>query len=229
MSEHPTPDSPPTPAAPASVDVSAQRAAGRRRFLLKAGGVAVPTALTLASRPVMAWDCNTASTWGSAQGVANTSYSSYTRSRRINISLYYDETYTKANWVANSTRAGLVAPWTAIGCKSTNTAPWNNFKSLKLSHITSSAITGVGSTTLLWNYLNTSNDEYGVLMVVAWLNFVAAQKTGATPGLAKCLAPQSTNSLVAFGTPGFKGADGQTWDKTRITTYLKNNYIARMS
>ena len=49
------------------------------------------------------------------------------------------------------------------------------------------------------------------------------------PQAALGLSSGETNALVAFGNPGFKGADGKIWDKDRIVLYLKTNYIALMS
>jgi hypothetical protein len=236
MSERPINDPQLTPQAPASVDASArQLASARRRRLLKIGGAAVPAALTLTSRPVMAWDCNTASMWGSVQGISTT-HSSYGRSRvgsGTQQALFADETYTRANWLANTTRGGLPSsPWAALGCASGKTWPWNNFKNLKISDVIPSAITGVSTSAKIWDYLNTSTDEYGYLMVVAWLNYIAlVVKTGATPGLGKCLKPQSTVALSWMGSvgSGVTGPDGRLWDKPRVVNYLKLNYIAKVS
>lgn len=234
MSERHFSDPQSTPTAPTDVDAAArQLASARRRRFLKVGGAAVPTALTLASRPVMAWDCNTASMWGSVQGISTT-HSSYGRSRVTSgakQTLWADETYTKANWVNNTTRSTLPAsPWKALGCSTTKSAPWNNFKSLKISDVIPSPISGVTASQLLWNYLNTSTDEYGTLMVVAWLNYIAlVTKTGATPNLGKCLMPQSTNALTWLGNVGtgtVTGPDGKGWNKARVVQYLKLNYIA---
>lgn len=234
MSERHHPDTQSTPQAPAAVDAAdRQLASARRRRFLKVGGAAVPTALTLASRPVMAWDCNTASMWGSVQGISNT-HSSYTRSRvtsGASQTYWADETYTRANWVGNTTRSTLPTPWGALGVSSAKAAPWNSFKKLKVSDVITSPIVGVPGTTLIWDYLNNAaSDEYGALMVVAWLNYITlVDKTGKTPNLAKCLKPQTTNALDwmgAVGTNTVTGPDGKSWDKARVVQYLKLNYIA---
>ena len=181
MSERPINDSQPTPQAQAPVDAAArQLASARRRNFLKIGGAAVPTVLTLASRPVMAWDCNTASMWGSVQGIS-TAHSSFLRARvKVGAKSTYfaDETYTKANWCANSTRAGLATPWGALGVALGKPAGWTDFKSLKISNVVPSPIFGVTLSNNLWSYLNAGADEYGYLMVVAWLNYVTLGQTG---------------------------------------------------
>ncbi|MDE2298344.1 MAG: hypothetical protein KGK18_09270, partial [Burkholderiales bacterium] len=56
-------------AAPSIADTSF----ARRRRLLKLGATSVPVTLTLTSRPVLAWHCNTTSAWGSAQMMPNNS------------------------------------------------------------------------------------------------------------------------------------------------------------
>ena len=233
MSERPINDPQSTPQAPTSVDASArQLASARRRRFLKIGGAAVPTALTLSSRPVMAWSCNTASMWGSVQGMAN---SAYTRSRVSNQTLWADDTYTKANWVSNNSWTGGLpaSPWTAIGCNASASGRWKNFKTLLISDVIGASIAGVDSTQLLWNFLNTTGDEYKSLMVVAWLNYkTLVVKNNTSPGLGKCLVPQSTNTLVWMGQVGsgtVTGPDGRSWNKDRVVTYLKGNYVARPS
>jgi hypothetical protein len=179
----------------------------------------------------MAWDCNTASMWGSVQGITN---SAYTRSR-VNSgakqALWLDETYTKANWVANNSRASLPSsPWAALGCATSKSGRWKDFKTLLISDVIGAPISGVTSSALLWNFLKTSSDEYGTLMVVAWLNYTTlVSNTGATPGLGKCLMPQTTNALTWMGNVGtgnVTGPDGRAWNKQRVVDYLKLNYIA---
>lgn len=233
MSERQINDPQSTPQAPTPVDAAAQLASARRRRFLKIGGAAVPTALTLASRPVMAWDCNTASMWGSVQGIS-LAHSSYLRSQvktGVKQSLWADETYTKANWCGNTSRTGLPAsPWVALGSALGKPAGWNAFKSLVISDVVPSPIFGVTLSNNLWNYLNAGADEYGYLMVVAWLNYVTLGKTGTILGLEKCLKPQSTVSLTWMGTAGgttVTGPDGRAWNRQRVIDYLKANYVAR--
>lgn len=236
MSERPINDSQPTPQAPASVDSAArQLASARRRRFIKLGGAAVPTALTLASRPVMAWHCNTASTWGSAQGMSN---SSYTRSQD-STRLFSDETYTVACWVGNSTRSTLAAnPWaqSPLSCNTTTSSTSNYYKKYTVASLlsgTGATISGITDTTdSVWKILkndptyyplksgNTST-EFTRLMLTAWLNFKVLNAT-----LNKCLMPGPTNVLVKLGNATYVGPTGATWNQADVIKYLKKNFVA---
>lgn len=243
MSERQINDPQPTPQAPASVDASGcQLASARRRRFIKLGGAAVPTALTLASRPVMAWHCNTASTWGSAQGMSN---SSYTRSQDAT-RLFPDETYTTACWLNNSTRANLNAnPWAQapLSRNTTNTSNSAYYKGYTVAQLlagTGATISGVSSTDTVWSILNgnpktprtnpfngtfsagsSTCGEFQKLMLVAWLNFRVLNST-----LNKCLMPGSTNVLVKLGNTTYVGPTGAQWTQTEVIKYLKKNFVA---
>jgi len=239
MSERQINDPQSTPQAPASVDASArQLASARRRRFIKLGGAAVPTALTLASRPVMAWNCNTASTWGSAQGVS-TGHSSYTRSRVNGTTLFSDETYTVACWVNNTTRSTLAAnPWAQSPLTCNVSTPSNStyYKKYTVAQLLSgmgATIAGISDTSdSVWRILkndtanyplksgNTST-EFTRLMLTAWLNFRVQNAV-----LNKCLAPTSTNVLVKFGNGSYVGPTGVTWLQADVVKYLKKNYVA---
>ncbi|MGM9481719.1 hypothetical protein ACS5PN_11105 [Roseateles sp. NT4] len=247
MSERPINDPQSTPQAPASVDASVrQLASARRRRFIKLGGAAVPTALTLASRPVMAWHCNTASTWGSAQGMSN---SSYTRSQDLNVRLFPDETYTTSCWINNSARANLGSnPWALSPLSRDTTAA--NYKTAGyyknytvgqlLSGTGASGITNVNNSDTVWSILNgtpqkvdpvksygyfvpgtTTCGEFQKLMLVAWLNFKVQSSV-----LNKCLKPGATNVLVKFSDASYIGPTGAQWTPAQIVTYLKKNFVA---
>jgi len=238
MSERQINDPQSTPQAPAPVDASArQLASARRRRFLKLGGAAVPTALTLASRPVMAWNCNTASTWGSAQGVS-TAHSSYTRSRD-STRLFVDETYTVYCWVNNSTRYNLAAnPWaqSPVSCNTTTSGASNYYRKYTVAQLLSgmgASISGISDTSdSVWRILkndtanyplksgNTSS-EFTRLMLTAWLNFRVQNAT-----LNKCLMPGTTNVLVKLGNCTYVGPTGVTWVQSDVIKYLKKNYVA---
>lgn len=237
MSERQINDPQSTPQAPASVDVAArQLASARRRRFIKMGGAVVPTALTLASRPVMAWHCNTASTWGSVQGLNN---SAYARSRQENVTWIVDETYTVANWVANTGRAGLASlPWTLapLGCSTDSKASkfYQKYTVSQLLSPDSASIYGITDTTdSVWRILkndptnyplkfgNTSN-EFTRLMLAAWLNYRVLSST-----LNRCLKPNGVNNvLVQLGARSYVGPTGKKWLESEVVTYLKGNYVA---
>lgn len=236
MSEQQPHDPQPTPSAPASVDAAArQLASARRRRFIKLGGAAVPTALTLASRPVMAWHCNTASTWGSAQGMSN---SSYARSQDAN-RLFSDETYTLSCWVGNTTRSSLSPnPWaqSPISCNTTTPSAGNYYKKYTVASLlagTGGGISGISDTSdCVWKILKNdpvnyplksgnSSTEFTRLMLTAWLNFKVQNAT-----LNKCLMPGTTNVLVKFGNTSYVGPTGATWTQADVVKYLKKNFVA---
>jgi len=240
MSERQINDIQPTPQAPASVDAAArQLASARRRRFIKLGGAAVPTALTLASRPVMAWHCNTASTWGSAQGTTNSSYTRSQDSKR----LFPDETYTTACWLNNSTRANLGAnPWaqSPLNCNTTDTTKQSHYKFYTVGQLTGGAsIFGVNNTDTVLSVLKgtpqkpklpfdgtcvtstSATGEFQKLMLVAWLNFRVLNTT-----LNKCLMPGQTNVLVKLGDLSYVGPTGVPWTKQDVVKYLKKNFVA---
>lgn len=243
MSERQINDPQSTPQAPASVDASArQLASARRRRFIKLGGAAVPTALSLASRPVMAWHCNTASTWGSVQGLTN---SAYTRSRVENVQLFPDETYPLVCWVGNTATGSNLAgkPWLQSPLSRTESSltSSSHYKNLTISQLLSpfsASINGLVTTDTVWSVLNGApqkiNGSYGnyttgssacaefqKLMLVAWLNYVVLSGT-----LNRCLKPGSTNVLVKLGNESYVGPRGDTWNKTKVVTYLKGNWVA---
>ncbi len=242
MSERQINDPQSTPQAPASVDASArQLASARRRRFIKLGGAAVPTALTLASRPVMAWHCNTASTWGSAQGMSN---SSYTRSQDAT-RLFPDETYTTTCWLNNSTRATLnTNPWaqSPLSCNTTDMSKATHYKFYTVAQLlagTGATITNVSTADTVWSILNGTSQkpktpfdgtfvpgtstcgEFQKLMLVAWLNFRVLNST-----LNKCLMPGATNALVKLGNTTYVGPTGVQWDQPTVIKYLKKNFVA---
>jgi hypothetical protein len=243
MSERQINDPQSTPQAPASVDASArQLASARRRRFIKLGGAAVPTALTLASRPVMAWHCNTASTWGSVQGLSNSSYARSQDATR----LFPDETYTTACWLNNSGRAGLNAnPWaqTPLSLNTTTPTDATYYKGYTVGQLltgTGATIIGVSNADTVWSILSgvaqrpatnpfngsfangsSTCGEFQKLMLVAWLNFKVLNST-----LNRCLMPGATNVLVKLGNTTYVGPTGTTWDQTTVITYLKKNFVA---
>jgi hypothetical protein len=246
MSERHINDPQSTPQAPASVDASArQLASARRRRFIKLGSAAVPTALTLASRPVMAWHCNTASTWGSAQGMSNSSYARSQDATR----LFPDETYTTSCWVNNTARATLGSnPWGLTGLvRDTNAANYKNanyYKNYTVAQLLASTgaagITGINTADTVWSILNgaakktdpvkglgyfvastSTCGEFQKLMLVAWLNF---KVQGAV--LNRCLKPGATNVLVKFSNTTYLGPTGAPWTQAQVVTYLKKNFVA---
>lgn len=236
MSERPINDQPSTPAAPASVDAAAaQLASARRRRFIKAGAGAVPVALTLASRPVMATNCVTASAWGSTMGLAGTSQ--YLRARTPAKAVEISGAKPLSEWKQSSTSTSAGNPsctsWTNSAlCGSGASA--TTIKNYKVSSLCgSNAIAGITSPTtttvwsILWSTGTTDSDKYKRAMVVAWLN------AKISPTVAQCVTDPTrptVNNLKTFGligTGGGTGPDGKIWSQAAVVTYLFDNYISK--
>lgn len=79
-----------------------------RRKLLGKGVSAV--AVTLASKPVLAWHCRTPSVWGSMAMNPSTSL----MKNESHLDGIADESWYIVNWRSNTARAGLGAPWDVL-------------------------------------------------------------------------------------------------------------------
>ncbi len=220
MSEHPSNDSQPAPGAQAPVDVSAGHlASARRRRLIKMGAGAVPVAMTLASRPVMATNCITASAWGSVQGLAGTSQYNRALSKKVLIS----GAYTVSQW---SNSSSICGGWTTLGC---NTAAKRTdyLLSTLLSGTNVSSTAGLNSGLKVWTILTTPStySSYQRTVVTAWLNWKIST-TSRT-----CLSSttdQTVNRLRELGNIGSGGTQlwGKLWYPADAVTYLTSNYLA---
>jgi hypothetical protein len=197
-----------------------------RRRLIKLGGVAAPVALTLTSRPVMAWHCNTTSAWGSAQINPNQS----TTARNLHNQLV-DETWTIANWKDNTTRAGLPMPWTSLGnargvaIQTTNPSGANYYKNLTAAWLFSSVglPTGVAGTDKLWDKI-CNGSQWQKYMIVARMNTILVAN------VKSCLT-SSTHvdqlRLMSTGSYSPSNLGGVVWNQAMIMQYLEANYIVR--
>jgi len=232
MSEQHNNDKHPAPDTVQGVAVDAAqglpRASASRRRLIKLGAGAVPTALTLASRPVMAWHCNTTSAWGSAvlrNGVASAQ-------ARATSAQVVDECWTVANWCGNSTRsaAGVPTgtPWHSVSLqfwagqgKSDSYAQSN----LKISQLFPGGLAGISSTANVFSTLTANQTVFAGYMIVAALNklFMTTVNT--------CLTNSSgTNMLAQMAAQGpgvYKPTNGTgaAWAWADIQKYLNDNYI----
>ncbi len=197
-----------------------------RRRLIKLGGVAAPVALTLTSRPVMAWHCNTTSAWGSAQISPNQS----TTARNANNQLV-NETWTIANWKDNTTRAGLALPWISLGqafgiaVQTSNVSGANYYKNLTAGWLFASVglPTGLASTDKLWDKI-CNGSQWQKYMIVARMNTILIAN------VKSCLT-SSTHvdqlKLMATGTYSPSNLGGVVWNQTMIMQYLEQNWIVR--
>lgn len=189
-----------------------------RRRLLKLGMGGAGAAATLASRPVLAWQCGTTSAWGSAQLNPTASVTA-----RATVHSVTEDTWTLKNWKENSITGSNMAtpPWDYL-----KTATGYTTGSLKVSDLFGSTIpAGVLATDKVWNSLsNTSVPEFSKYMMAARLNFRLV------PAVQQCLVTNSVDQLAlmvdgVYAPPNLSGT--LTWDSAEIIRYLQNNSIVR--
>lgn len=207
-------------------DAQAVAIARRRRFL-KIGAASVPTGLTLASRPVRAWHCNTTSAWGSAQ--INPIQSTRTRNGQTQLA---DESWTIYNWQTNTVRTAVsgTPPWGVLfsgrtDCKYSGTVP-AYVKSYTIGTLFTGATipAGLSSTNYVWTVLK-SGTKFQQYIVTAWLN------SKLIANVASCMTSNGSNQLALMlsGTYTPPNLNGAPWGQTEIINYLFNNWIVRPS
>lgn len=211
------PSATPTPVAGAVVSQ-------RRRRFIQAG--VVPVGLTLASRPVMAWHCNTTSAWGSAvlrNGGASV------QARADNAVLSNTECWTISNWVGNTVRSQVSssAPWSFVA------AYWFSGKSysycknnLTVAKVYPGGLKNVSPTAKVADLFAQSSSSYATMMLVARLNTLFAGHN-----VAQCVVSSTgEDMLVKMASQGpnvFKpnNSSGAAWTSTDFYNYLKDNWL----
>ena len=196
-----------------------------RRRLIKLGSFAAPVALTLTSRPVMAWHCNTTSAWGSAQINPNQS----TNARNL-ATRQIDETWTIANWKNNTSRAGLGLPWRALGLsfglpiQTADPSKPHYYKNLTVgwlfAHV-GSIPAGLSTNDKLWEKIS-QGSQWQKYMIVARLN------TRLIDNVESCLTSSTRADqlkLMSTGTFVPDNLTGIVWNRSMIMQYLNANYI----
>lgn len=216
MSERQINDPQPAPQAPASVDLAAQQlASARRRRFIKMGAGAVPVALTLASRPVMATNCMSASAWGSNMGVTTTSQ--YAHARKVLIS----GTYTLTTW-----KTAGCGGWTSTAITA-NSKRYDTYTVTDLcgTNIPKGTKAIAGNSVVSTILKDSSYSEFQRAMLVAWLNYKVSSS------VQSCVVDStrpSVNQLAVVGaipTIGGTGPDGKFWTQAKVVDYLTANYL----
>lgn len=197
----------------------------RRRRFIKLGASVVPVAATLASRPVMAWDCHTTSAWGSAQLAGMTGSP---KTRLDGTAIYGTECWYVSDWKSSSSTSPC---WRAL-----TTKRWSSSKSCdygrtncKISDIFPLGLSGVSSPTTKTAYsVITGTDSFASCITVARLN--AIYGAGAT-NIALCVVTNGKDQIQEMARLGSLYAPpnntGVLWSKADITTYLYNSWLAR--
>lgn len=196
----------------------------RRRRFLQAG---VPVGLTLASRPVMAWHCNTTSAWGSAvlrNGGASV------QARAAAAVLTNTECWTISNWVNNSVRAAVSSspPWSFVAaywyagrsvtyCK----------KNLTVAKVFPGGLKNVSPNAKVSDLFAANAGSYATMMLVARLNTMFAGHN-----VAQCVVSSTGEDMLvkmaALGPNSFKPNNaGSTapWTESDFRNYLYSNYL----
>jgi hypothetical protein len=208
----------------AGAPAAEERFASRRR-LIKLGAAAAPVALTLTSRPVMAWHCNTTSAWGSAQINPNQSTTARNSANQL-----VDETWTIENWKNNQSRAGLGLPWTQLGLalgialQTSNPSGANYYKNVTAAQLFAAygLPTGLSGTDKLWDKIS-NGSQWQKYMIVARLN------TLLVTNVKTCLSSSNADQLKLMATGSYTPSNlgGVVWNQAQIMQYLEENWIVR--
>ncbi|CAN5167459.1 hypothetical protein BH11PSE9_BH11PSE9_24770 [soil metagenome] len=213
MSDHPIET--PLDQQPADHTAAAANAvqSARRRRLLKLGASGVPVALTVASRPVLAWNCNTTSAWGSAQMMPNASTTARNGKTKLP-----DETWTITNWKNNTSRSTLTQPWPKFLAYVNSSA---SFKSLLVSALYGNQLpSGIMVGDKIYDVICGSRSTFPQYMIVAKLNSVLI------PNVASCLKSNGADQLSKMQGGSYTPPNGgSAWSPAMIQDYLAGNYI----
>lgn len=214
--------------------VAAMNAHLQRRKFIRLGAASVPVVMTLTSKSAFAWHCKSPSAWGSE--IINPSTSLKNNAGHQS---YPDETWYITNWrdnVANSASGFSSKPWDVLRSKFpglVNNAPANSKvkKSFDYTLVTISELTAavpglqtLASPSSKVKDVLTSGSSLNKSTLVAQLNYVLLSPLAANQ-LERCLAPEALQRM-ATGSYSPAGIN-QTWDASKITKYLYENYIAR--
>lgn len=201
----------------------AEASFARRRRLLKLGASSVPVALTLASRPVLAWHCNTTSAWGSAQMMPNDSTTARNYANRL-----LDESWAISDWLYNTPANVGSYPWVRLGTQSSMSGVASTSKKYSVSSLFSDTggvyPLGLNGSDKVWDKINTGS-QFQKYMLVAKLN------AKLIPNVASCLKSDGGIDQLKFmldgnyTPPNTTGASA--WGTSEIQSYLYNNWIVR--
>lgn len=195
----------------------------RRRRLLKLGASSVPVALTLTSRPVLAWHCNTTSAWGSAQMMPNNSTTVRNAANQLP-----DESWTISDWLYNTPGGVGSYPWVRLGTQYSTSGVTSASKNYTIASLFSDTggvyPVGLNGTDKVWYKINTGS-TFQKYMIVAKLN------ARLIPNVASCLKSDGGIDQLRYMLDGSytppNTTGGSTWGMAEIQNYLYNNWIVR--
>lgn len=195
----------------------AERVSSRRRLFRQGASV---VAVTLVSRPVLAWHCKSPSAWGSTQINPNTSLKTNEGHQE-----YGNETWTISNWKNNSIRYDVSSsrPWNRLKARYSGlTGGYANITVSKLySTVTAIKLpTGVNANAKVVDVLATGS--FQAYIIVAQLNHLLL----ASSGWDKCLSLAEINDM-ADGQYSPGDVQSVVWRQDEIKQYLYENWIVR--
>lgn len=212
------PSATPTPVAGAVVSQ-------RRRRFIQAG--VVPVTLTLASRPVMAWHCNTTSAWGSAV-LRNGGASVQARMKTAEID--NTECWYITDWIRNSTRPQVLAsatPWSAVSKKwySGRKTDAQAQAALTVATVFPGGLWGTKSTDNVFALVKKGSPDFVAMMLAARLNMLVLGAPVNT-----CMVSNKVDQLPLIAKNGpdtYRPANstGAAWSTTDIYNYLTANWL----
>ena len=219
---------------------SANSKASSRRRLLRRGVAVAPIALTLASRPVLAWHCKSPSAWGSEIINPNTSLKG-----NDGHATYVDETWTINNWKTNTPRTGsgleddgvTGQPWsellsvcpglmndqTKTRITGTNTF-FFDFRKARVRHLVQNVPgfvnPGFGDNKLITSIPSGDPKTYAL---VAQLNYVVLKQVKFNNDIDKCINGPELQQMAR----GTYLENGSPWGLEKAKQYFYNNWIVR--
>ena len=221
--------------APANIEPSVSSPARRR--LMKLGTAAVPVVATLASRPALAWHCQSPSAWGSEILNPNTSLKTNAGHKT-----YIDETWTINNWKTNTPRTAVDlasgsdagAPWTELvracpgllsigSCNPTI----NGKKTFKYNLVKVQDLVGCGfvnpgfASSQIVKDISSADDKTYAL--IGQLNYAVLKLARFKNDIDMCLKDGQLTSMAG----GTYTENGTHWDLAKVKNYLYNNWIVR--
>lgn len=189
-----------------------------RRRLIKVGTTAVPVVATLASRPALAWHCQSPSAWGSQALNPNTSHKTNAGHQS-----YQDETWYVANWKDNSARKS-VKPWDAFFSKHGAVNPSRDPTKVTFGNLSTLGYqvpAGFSSGDKVMAKLTNSSD-FKSSVLVAQLNFQCTPSQWQSE-MTSCVTFDDLKRMALRSAP----YDSAFWSQENIRVYLYNNYLAR--
>ena len=205
-----------------------------RRDLFRKGAAVV--GVTLASRPVLAWQCKTTSAWGSELLNPTTSLKNNTTAHPKVV----DEGWYVLDWSDNGTRNGAMSgvgrPWTYLKTKypaivnsSTKTNGVFDYSKVTVAMLATTLLvkipTGVSGTSTAKSVFANGPQSFGAATLAAQLNFKLLSPLSDPFNHEKCVNLDQLKLMAETKfTPSVGGA---AWNQTQVVDYLFLNYIIR--